>query len=87
MVAEPGGDVTYTFTVNNTSAVDAVTIDTLDDSIYGDLDGQGDCSVPQTIAGSGGTYTCSITEFVSGEPSSPLTNVVTAVASDDDDDR
>ena len=35
-VDEPGGAVTYSFTVNNTSAVDSVTIDTLDDTIYGD---------------------------------------------------
>jgi uncharacterized repeat protein (TIGR01451 family) len=64
-VAEPGGSVTYTFVVNNTSAVDSVDIDTLDDSIYGDLNGQGDCSVPQTIA-AGGSYSCSITVDVSG---------------------
>ena len=55
-VDEPGGSVTYSFVVNNLSTVDSVTIDSLTDSIYGDLNGQGDCSVPQTIA-AGGSYT------------------------------
>jgi len=43
-LTEPGGDVTYTFVVNNTSAVDSVDITLLDDSIYGDLNGQGTCA-------------------------------------------
>ena len=64
-VDEPGGDVTFSFVVNNLSAVDTVTIDTLKDSIYGDLNGQGDCSVPQTIA-AGGSYSCCFTAFVDG---------------------
>ncbi len=40
-MAEPGGDVTFTVRIDNTSAVDDVTIDSLTDTIYGDLDGQG----------------------------------------------
>ena len=68
--------MTFTFVVNNLSTVDAVTIDCLTDSIYGDLNGQGDCAVPQMIA-PGGSYSCSITEFVSGECRRRHTNVVT----------
>ncbi|MCP4960913.1 MAG: hypothetical protein GY925_16810, partial [Actinomycetia bacterium] len=82
-VTEPGGDVTFTFVVNNLSVADAVTIDTLDDSIYGDLDGQGDCSVPQSLAALG-SYECSITVYVSGGPGDLETNVVTAAGEDDD---
>ncbi len=82
-VDEPGGDVAYTFTVNNTSAVDSVTIDTLDDSIHGDLNGQGDCSVPQTIV-AGGSYSCSITVAVSGNADDVITNLLTVAGSDDD---
>ncbi len=82
-VPEPGGDVTFTFTVDNTSATDEVTIDTLDDSIYGDLNGQGDCSVPQTIA-AGESYSCSITEFVAGNAGDQITNVLTVAGTDDD---
>ena len=75
-VDEPGGSVTYSFVVNNLSAVDSVTIDSLTDSIYGDLNGQGDCSVPQTIA-AGGSYSCSVTVTVSGNAGDTITNVVT----------
>ncbi|MBN1640071.1 MAG: hypothetical protein JXA09_02455, partial [Anaerolineae bacterium] len=49
-VDEPGGDVTFTVVVNNLSAVDTVTITSLIDTVYGDLNGQGDCSVPQVLA-------------------------------------
>lgn len=82
-VLEPGGNVTFEFTVNNLSQVDTVTIDSLIDSIYGDLDGQGDCSVPQNIAPGNG-YTCSITVFLSGNEGDSHTNLVTASGSDDD---
>jgi hypothetical protein len=86
-VEEPGGDVTFTFSIDNLSAVDSVTIDSLMDSIYGDLDGQGTCAVPQTIV-AGGNYTCSFTTYVAGNASPPEqafeTNVVTASGMDDD---
>ena len=82
-VAEPGDDVTFSFTVNNLSTVDAVTLDSLTDTIYGDLNGQGDCAVPQTIP-AGGSYSCSITVYVSGEAEDVHTNVVTASGTDDD---
>ena len=42
-VPEPGGSVTFTFTIRNTSPADTVTITALDDSIYGDLFAKGDC--------------------------------------------
>ena len=79
-VDEPGGSVTYSFVVNNLSTVDSVTIDSLTDSIYGDLNGQGDCSVPQTIA-AGGSYSCSITVTVSGNAGDTITNVADRVGS------
>ncbi len=80
---EPGGDVTFTFTVNNDSAVDSVTIDSLSDDTFGDLNGQGDCSVPQTIL-AGDSYSCSITVFVGGNAGDTHTNVATASGLDDD---
>jgi len=82
-VPETGDDVTYTFTVNNLSEVDAVTLDSLTDTVFGDLNGQGDCAVPQTIP-AGGSYTCSLTVFVSGNAGDVHTNVVTASGTDDD---
>ena len=46
---EPGGNVTFDVKVENTSAVDSVTITSLTDDIYGNLDGKGTCVVPQTL--------------------------------------
>ena len=84
-VTEPGGPVTFTVLIDNTSAVDSVTIDSLTDSVHGDLNGQGDCSVPQTIP-AGGSYTCSFTATVSGSAGYVETDVATASGIDDDGD-
>ena len=80
---EPSEDVTYTFVIDNLSAVDTVTIDSLTDTIYGDLNGQGDCSVPQVLAPLG-SYSCSITKLVSGDAGDIVVNVATASGFDDD---
>lgn len=81
---EPGADVTYTFTVNNLSDVDTVTINSLTDTIYGDLNGQGDCSLPQQLPPTTGTYSCSITVFVAGDAGDSVLNKATAAGVDDD---
>ena len=84
-VNEPGEEVTFTFTVNNLSSVDSVTINSLTDTIYGDLTAQpGDCSVPQVLAPVTGTYSCSITVLVEGNAGDVETNVATAAGVDDD---
>ena len=83
VVSEPGDDVTFSFTVNNNSAVDTVTLESLTDTQLGDLNGQGGCSVPQTIP-AGGSYSCALTTYVSGQPGDPHTNVATASGTDDD---
>jgi len=79
-----GYDVTYTIEVTNHNNED-VTLDSLTDTKFGDLDGKGTCVADgsETVAGNGGTYTCSFTEFVSGEPGIH-TNVATGSASDND---
>ena len=84
-VPEPGGDVTFTFEVMNTSP-EPVTLLSLNDSVYGNLDGQGDCALTPTVilAANGGTYSCSITKMVTGDALSTHTNIVTAAAADDD---
>ena len=55
--------------------VDVVTITSITDSVFGDLDGAGTCSVPQVIAACG-SYTCEITEdfeaYTDGDPISGL---------------
>ncbi|MEH6610950.1 MAG: hypothetical protein V7696_16400 [Halioglobus sp.] len=64
-VSVEGGSVTFSFTTTNTSQADTVTLDTLIDSVFGDLDGQGSCSVPQTLA-PGESYTCEFQETLAG---------------------
>jgi uncharacterized repeat protein (TIGR01451 family) len=79
-IPEPGGDVTFTVVVTNTGD-DTVTLESLIDDTYGDLDGQGTCSVPQTM-GPGDNYQCDFTATVSGSAGDMETSTVTATASD-----
>ncbi len=84
-VTEPGGLVTFTVVIyNNSNPTDPVTIDTLVDDIHGNLDGQGTCSVPQTIQ-PGGSYTCEFTATVSGSAGDTETDTVTASGYDDEE--
>ena len=82
-VPEPGADVVFSVTVTNDSTADAITLDSLVDDVHGDLDGQGDCSVPQDIA-VGGSYGCSFSATVSGNAGDTETDTITAAATDDD---
>lgn len=82
-VEEPGGEVLYVVTVDNQSAVDVVTLDTLVDSVFGDLDGQGNCQLPQTMA-AGSDYRCEFTGTVNGVAGDVHTNVISASGVDDD---
>ncbi len=82
-VAEPGGTITFTVRVDNTSTIDSVTISSLSDDIHGNLAGQGDCAVPQTLA-AGGFYQCSFTAAVNGNAGDSETDTVTASGTDDD---
>ena len=81
-VAEPGAAVAFTVVVAN-NGIEPISLDTLVDDVYGDLDGQGSCSVPQAIAPSG-TYTCSFSGFVAGNAGAVHVDTVTATGSDDD---
>ncbi len=91
-VQEPGGDVTFTVVVRNTSAVDAVTIDTLVDNVYGSLAAKGTCGSligkvlqPDDHAPGGPDQaTCTFTGAVTGSAGSTHTDVVTATGHDDD---
>ncbi len=81
-VDEPGGNVTYNFeVVNNTS--EAITLQSLDDNQFGDLNGQGTCITPQALAGNG-TYSCSSTHNIVGNIGDTHTNTVTAGVADDE---
>ena len=83
LVLETGDNVDFTFEVENIGSED-VTLSELTDDIFGDLNGQGDCVIPQTIL-TEGVYTCTITEFLSSDSLTNHTNVVTATAYDDDE--
>lgn len=80
-VDEPGGDVTFTLKVDNLSPVDAVTITSLTDSIYGNLAGV--CALPWSIP-VGGSRTCTFIAYVAGNANGSETNVATASGVDDD---
>jgi hypothetical protein len=83
-VSEPGASVTFTVEVDNTSnAQDPVTITSLVDDVYGSLNGQGSCSVPQAIA-SGASYGCSFSAQVAGNAGETPTDTVTASGTDDE---
>jgi hypothetical protein len=79
-VDAPGDDVTYTFTVNNLSSAAPISLGSLTDSVYGDLNGLGTCALPQAIP-AGGSYSCQLTTYVSGDPGGTVTNVATALSS------
>jgi hypothetical protein len=82
-VEEPGGSVTYSFKITNTSTVDRVTINSLTDDILGDLNGQGDCSVPQSL-GPGAIYYCEVITEVTGNAFDAVANTANASGADDD---
>jgi fimbrial isopeptide formation D2 family protein len=80
-IAEPGGLIIFTIEVENTG-IEAVTLTSLVDDIYGDLNGMGDCVLPQIIA-AGNTYTCSFQATVMGNAGDSETDTVIALAEDD----
>ena len=79
-IPESGANVTFTVVVAN-DGVDSFTVTSLTDDRFGNLNGQGTCLTPQTIA-SGGSYNCSFTKLLSSEVLTPHVNVVTATGSD-----
>ena len=81
-IGEYGGDVTFTITVNNQS-VEPLQLNSLTDTVFGDLDGRGDCSIPQDLA-VGGSYSCSFSAPLQGDFGADHENVVTATAVDSD---
>ncbi|MEZ4597173.1 MAG: hypothetical protein R3C32_10345 [Chloroflexota bacterium] len=79
---EPGGDFTFAVTVTNDS-VEPVTLTSLVDDVYGDLDGQGDCALPQAIA-IGASYACSFAGSFAGNAGDTQTDTIPATARDDE---
>jgi hypothetical protein len=84
-VIAPGGTVTFRVTVTNESTFEAVTLDSMVDSVYGDLDGQGTCVADGSVTiQPGDTYRCRFTGEVTGRAGTTHKNRITATAHDDD---
>jgi hypothetical protein len=82
---EPGGTATFTVTVTNpASAVEPIKLTGLVDSVFGSLNGDGDCDVPQDLA-PGAQYTCTFTGPVAGNGGDTHTNEVTGTATDNEE--
>ena len=82
-VVAAGGSVIFTVRVTNISAVDSVTVTSLTDTVYGNLDGQGSCTAGQTLS-PGDAYECSFGATISGTAGTSETSTVTAAGIDDD---
>jgi hypothetical protein len=86
-VAETGGSITYTVTVTNNSTID-VSLTSLIDDKFGDLDGKGTCNSASnptnpypTALAANGTYTCTFPgTLAAAAPSTVHVNEVTASA-------
>ena len=85
-IQQPGGAVTFSVLITNTSNVD-VQLTSLSDDVFGDLNGQGTCSVPQSLAANGGTYSCDFTGQVTGSAGETHTNTITGVISYNNQDE
>ena len=79
-VPETGGDVLFTYTVTNLG-VETFTLTSLMDDKFGNLNGQGSCSVPTEIA-VGDSESCTVTKFLGSGNLTPFTNIVTASGTD-----
>jgi uncharacterized repeat protein (TIGR01451 family)/CSLREA domain-containing protein len=82
---EPGGIITFSVNITNTG-VEAINLNSLTDSIQGDLNGRGTCATGGAIT-AGSRYTCAFTATVSGNAGLIETNVLTATVSDDEANR
>lgn len=90
-VVEPGGPVTFTFQVTNTSvASDPVTITRLSDSVFGDLLAPGrtdtDCAAVMTnaVLQPGAALSCSLTYVVAGNAGQNHANTAVVTGVDDE---
>lgn len=82
-VAAPGGPVTYTVVVRNTSDVDPVTLQAIEDDMYPTLDQEIGCEEGRVLQ-PGEETSCSYTIDVSGSVGDDVTNTVTVEGLDDD---
>jgi SdrD B-like domain len=82
IIEAPGGEIRYSLTIENNGTI-AVTLTTLDDDVFGLINGTGSCSLPQHLEPQG-NYTCSFIEIITGTAGTTHTNTITATAEDSD---
>ena len=89
-VPEAGANVTFTVQVRNTSVADPLVVNSISDSVYGNVANNAnpklvgtDCSTGQTIA-PGVTYNCRFTALITGTIGIQHENIVTVKATDDE---
>ena len=75
----------FTAEVLNTSATESLTITSLVDDVYGDLNGQGTCSTPQVIAAAT-AYTCEFPGAVNGSDAGLHRDTVSMTGTDESGD-
>ena len=81
-VPEPQGMVDLTLEVSNQQNEELV-LESLTDNVIGNLDGAGDCSLPQTVAALG-TYSCTYEVQVQGAAGDTVSHSVTGSGRDDE---
>ena len=80
----PGGEVNLTAQVTNNMST-GLTLDALNDSVIGNVNGKGNCELPRTIIGNG-SYTCTYPVTISGKrPGDVVTHTITARADAEED--
>ncbi len=82
-VAEPGGEVNFAVSVRNTSAVDVVTIQRLEESRRGNISDSCEPALPQALA-PGATLRCTFSEFIGGNAFASTDSTITVTGIDDD---
>ncbi len=93
---EPGGAFTYNLVITNPDTFEAITITTLVDNVYGNLDDAANPNVSNNTCvdavgtvlavspGPGNTFTCSFTAQFTGDGGDSLTDIVTVTGVDND---
>ncbi len=80
----PGGEVNLTAQITNNMSTD-LTLDALNDSVIGNVNGKGNCELPRTIIGNG-SYTCTYPVTIGNKrPGDRVTHTITARADAEED--
>jgi uncharacterized repeat protein (TIGR01451 family) len=81
-VEAPSGNVMLNLAITNGSRQRTITLNSLNDAIFGTLNGRGTCALPQTLA-AGAAYRCAYSSEISGNPGDSRTIIVQAAGVDE----